>query len=60
MTITVVVVGRAGSYLKVAIEEYEGRAARYWKMRVIELPSGTGGKGKGGAKRALNEEENRF
>ncbi len=57
MTITVVVVGRAGSHLKVAIEEYEGRAARYWKMRVIELPSGTGGKGKGGAKRALNEEE---
>ncbi len=57
MTITVVVIGRAGSSLKAAIEEYEGRAERYWKLRVIELPSGTGGKGKGDAQRAVKTEE---
>ena len=57
MTITVVVVGRAGSTLRSAIEEYETRAKRYWKLRVIELPSGTSGKGKGDAGRVVRTEE---
>ncbi len=30
MTITIVVVGRAGPALRVAIEEYESRAELYW------------------------------
>ncbi len=57
MTITIVVVGRAGPALRVAIEEYESRAERYWKLRVIEVPSGTAGKGKGDVGRALKREE---
>ena len=57
MTITVVVIGRAGQSLKGAIDEFEGRATRYWKLRVVQLPSGTGGKGKGEAGRVLKQEE---
>ena len=57
MTITVVVVGRAGSPLKAAVEEYEARAKRYWKLSVVELPSGTAGKGRGDAGRAVRTEE---
>jgi 23S rRNA (pseudouridine1915-N3)-methyltransferase len=57
VTITVVVIGRAGQSLKGAIDEFEGRATRYWKLRVVQLPSGTGGKGKGEAGRVLKQEE---
>jgi len=57
VTITVIVIGRAGSALKGAIEEFEGRASRYWKLRVVELPSGTAGKGRGHAGRVLKQEQ---
>ena len=57
MTITIVVVGRAGPPLKAAIEDFESRAGRYWKLRVVELPSGTAGKGKGDASRVVKQEE---
>ncbi len=40
MNITVMVVGRAGEPLKSAIEDYEARAKRYWRLRVVELSSG--------------------
>ena len=57
MTITIVVVGRASSALKIGIEEYESRAKRYWKLDVIEISSGTAGKRKGDAGRAVKAEE---
>ena len=57
MTITVVVIGRAGAFFRAGVEEYEKRAQRYWKLRVLELPSGTPGKGKGDAVRAVRAEE---
>ena len=56
MTITVVVIGRTGTPFKAVVEEYETRAKRYWKLNVVELPSGTL-KGKGDAERALGAEE---
>ena len=57
MTITVVIVGRAGSPLKAAVGEYEARAKRYWKLSVVEIPSGTAGKGMGYVGRAGRTEE---
>ncbi|MDE2794535.1 MAG: 23S rRNA (pseudouridine(1915)-N(3))-methyltransferase RlmH [Gemmatimonadota bacterium] len=41
MKISVVVVGRAGS-LGSAIREYEARAARYWRLEVVEVRQGRG------------------
>ncbi len=46
MKITAIVVGRAGAPLKDAILEYETRVGRYWKFKVIEVPSGGAGKAK--------------
>lgn len=42
MKISVVVVGKAGS-LGPAIREYEERAARYWRLEVVEVRQGRGG-----------------
>lgn len=42
MKVQVVVVGRARGDLASAIEEYERRAARYWKLEVVEVGQGTG------------------
>jgi len=42
--IQVVVVGRARGDLAAAIEDYERRAARYWKLEVVEVGQGAGGR----------------
>lgn len=43
MKVMVVVVGRARGDLAEAIEEYERRAARYWKLEIVEVGQGAGG-----------------
>jgi 23S rRNA (pseudouridine1915-N3)-methyltransferase len=55
--VTVLVVGRAGTPFRDAIHEYEERAARYWKLQVIEVSSGAGGKGKASPERVTHVEE---
>lgn len=57
MNVTVTTVGRPGGLLRGAIEDYEARARRYWKLRVVELPPGPGRKDKGD--HAVREEEGR-
>lgn len=44
MTVTVVVVGRTRGPLATAVAAYEERAARYWKLRVVEVDAGAGGR----------------
>lgn len=44
MTVTLVVVGRVRGVLAEAVAEYEGRAAHYWKLEVVEVDAGAGGK----------------
>lgn len=41
--ITVVTVGAPRGPLADAIRAYEDRAGRYWKLRTVEVPAGTGG-----------------
>ena len=43
MKVMVVVVGRARGDLAAAIDEYERRAGRYWKLEVVEVGQGAGG-----------------
>ena len=43
MTVTVVVVGRLRGPLEGAVAAYEERAARYWKLEVVEVDAGAGG-----------------
>jgi 23S rRNA (pseudouridine1915-N3)-methyltransferase len=43
MRVLVVVVGRARGDLASAIGEYERRAARYWKLEIVEVGQGAGG-----------------
>ena len=57
MKITTIVVGRAGAPLKDAILEYETRAGRYWKLNVIEVASGGGGRAKVHPDRVMEAEE---
>ncbi len=57
MKITAIVVGRAGAPLKDAILEYETRAGRYWKFKVIEVASGGAGRAKGHPDRTIEVEE---
>lgn len=47
MKITVLSVGRVRGLLAAAVEEYEERASRYWKLEVVEVAAGTGGGGDG-------------
>jgi 23S rRNA (pseudouridine1915-N3)-methyltransferase len=42
MRVTLVCVGRARGPLASAIEAYEARAARYWKIEVAEVEAGAG------------------
>jgi 23S rRNA (pseudouridine1915-N3)-methyltransferase len=42
MRVVVVVVGKARGGLGPAIEEYEKRAGRYWKLEVVEVSAGAG------------------
>ena len=39
MKISVLVVGRVRGPLKSAVQEFEMRAARYWKLNVVEIES---------------------
>jgi 23S rRNA (pseudouridine1915-N3)-methyltransferase len=45
MKITLIVVGRSPASLVGLLDDFEGRARRYWKFEVIEIGSGTGGSG---------------
>lgn len=40
MKVSVVVVGRVRGELAAAVEEFETRAARYWKLEVVEVSAG--------------------
>jgi 23S rRNA (pseudouridine1915-N3)-methyltransferase len=42
MRVLVVVVGRPRGGLESAIEDYEKRARRYWKLEIIEVAAGAG------------------
>ena len=42
MRVLVVVVGRPRGGLESAIEDYEKRARRYWKLEIVEVPAGAG------------------
>ena len=42
MKVLVVVVGRVRGDLAAPVAEYEARAARYWKLEVIEVSAGAG------------------
>lgn len=42
MRVLVVVVGKARGDLAAAIEEYERRAKRYWKLEIVEVGAGSG------------------
>lgn len=44
MKITVVAVGRVRGVLEQAVAEYEARAARYWKLEVVEVDAGAPGR----------------
>lgn len=44
MRVVVVVVGRARGDLAAAIDEYEARAGRYWKLDVVEVAQGGPGR----------------
>ncbi len=41
MKVSVVAVGKAGS-LRAVLADYEGRAARYWRLEVVEVPQARG------------------
>lgn len=47
MRVTVLVVGRVRGPVAPAVDEYETRAGRYWKLDVVEVAAGTGGGGDG-------------
>ena len=49
MRLLVVAVGKVRSRLAPALEEYEGRASRYWKLDVIEV--GAGGRSRSRSRR---------
>jgi 23S rRNA (pseudouridine1915-N3)-methyltransferase len=44
MKVALVVVGRVRGALAGAVEEYEARARRYWKLDVIEVEAGASGR----------------
>ncbi len=56
MKVTVVVVGRVRGPLAEAVAEYEERAARYWKLEVVEVDAGAGGREDVGAVREAEAE----
>ncbi len=59
MNLTVLVVGPVRGPLAVAVTEYEERARRYWKLKVVEVPSGSGG-GSAVTQRVLEAESARI
>jgi 23S rRNA (pseudouridine1915-N3)-methyltransferase len=44
MKVQLVVVGKVKGVLADAVAEYEKRAARYWKLEVVEVTAGAGGR----------------
>jgi 23S rRNA (pseudouridine1915-N3)-methyltransferase len=42
--VLVVAVGGVRGELAEAVEEFERRAARYWKLEIVEVPAGAGGR----------------
>lgn len=59
MRVQVIVVGRPARLLQPAIAEYEGRAARYWNLEVIEVKEERGQRA-GGELRVLASEGERL
>lgn len=59
MKVQVVVVGRVKGDLADAVAEYEGRAARYWKLEVVEVTAAAGGRNVP-AERVRDEEAERI
>lgn len=55
MKVMVVVVGRVRGVLAEAVEEYERRAGRYWKLEIVEV--GGGGPGRDAAPDVVKEAE---
>lgn len=43
MKVAILAVGKVRGALRPAVEEYEKRAGRYWKLEVIEVPAGAPG-----------------
>jgi len=56
MRVQVIAVGRSGRLLAEAIAEYEARAARYWKLEVVEVREERGHRGGASRTRALEGE----
>ena len=59
MKVLVVAVGRVKGTLAEAVREYEERAGRYWKLEVVEVAAGGGGKS-APAERVREEEGERI
>jgi 23S rRNA (pseudouridine1915-N3)-methyltransferase len=57
--VTVIAVGRVRDPLRDAVEEYETRASRYWKLEVLEVDAGAKG-AKPDAEQVMAAEEQRI
>lgn len=55
MKVLVVAVGRVRGTLAPAVREYEERAARYWKLEIVEVPAGGAGGGAEAVRRAEDQ-----
>lgn len=60
MTVTLLVVGRIRGKLADVAAGYEERAARYWKLEVVEVEAGAPGSGKAGPERVRKAEGERI
>jgi 23S rRNA (pseudouridine1915-N3)-methyltransferase len=58
--IKVIVVGRARDPLDHAVAHFEERAARYWKLEVVEVEGGVKGKGKAAPAAVMDAEAERI
>ncbi|HSH76666.1 MAG TPA: 23S rRNA (pseudouridine(1915)-N(3))-methyltransferase RlmH [Longimicrobiales bacterium] len=60
MRVRVVAVGRVRGALAEVVRDYEARAARYWKLEVIEVPDGARGRGGAAPAQVLDAEAGRI
>lgn len=60
MTVTLIVVGRVRGTLSDDVAKYEERAARYWKLEIVEVEAGAPGSGKAGPERVWKAEGERI
>jgi 23S rRNA (pseudouridine1915-N3)-methyltransferase len=60
MRLVVVAVGRVRGPIVPVVEEYERRAARYWKLDVIEVPAGLKGSASAPPAQVVEAEEARI